>query len=110
VSSSTLPQADAVDVYWRPGCGYCHRLLRTLEQSEVVVRLHNIWEDDAARQFVRDHNRGNETVPTVAVGTDVVTNPPPRELVARLRVDHPSLVGPAPDRPAGLADHLRRVL
>jgi glutaredoxin len=84
---------DAVDVYWRPGCGYCDRLLRALSDSEVTVRLHNIWEDDSAREFVRRHNRGHETVPTVAVGTHVVTNPPPRPFVEQLRAEHPDLVG-----------------
>jgi mycoredoxin len=86
---------EAVDVYWRPGCGYCDRLLRALGDSEVTVRLHNIWEDDSAREFVRRHNRGNETVPTVAVGTDVVTNPSPRPFVEQLRAEHPDLVGAA---------------
>jgi mycoredoxin len=88
--SSDTPQA--IEVYWRPGCGYCDRLLRTLRDAEVTVRLHNIWEDDDARQFVRRHNRGNETVPTVAVGSDVMTNPSPRRFVEQLLADHPGLV------------------
>ena len=92
------PVVDAVDVYWRPGCGYCTRLLRTLQRSEVVVRLHDIWTDDEARAFVRAHNRGNETVPTVAVGDQVWCNPPPAEFVAALRRDHPDLVGEEPRR------------
>jgi mycoredoxin len=94
--------ADAVDVYWRPGCGFCSRLLRVFDQSGVHVRLHNIWEDGEARRFVQQHNRGNETVPTVAVGPDVVTNPSPRDFVDQLRQEHPSLVtGPAPGSSAG---------
>ena len=93
---------DAVDVYWRPGCGFCSRLLRVFDQSGVQVRLHNIWEDDGARTFVQRHNRGNETVPTVAVGRDVVTNPSPRDFVDQLRQEHPSLItGPAPSPSAG---------
>ena len=35
----------------------------------------DIWADDQARRFVRTHNRGNETVPTVVVGDWVATNP-----------------------------------
>jgi hypothetical protein len=70
-----------------------------LRDAEVVVRLHNIWEDDGARDFVRRHNRGNETVPTVAVGAEVVTNPSPRPFLEQLRADHPGLVGaPATSR------------
>jgi len=95
--SSASPSAspDAVDVYWRPGCGYCSRLLRHFDRAGVAVRLHNIWEDDRARLFVRDHNRSDETVPTVAVGDVVVTNPPPRHFVEQLRSEHPDLVAGA---------------
>jgi glutaredoxin len=91
--NASVPDVDAVEVYWRPGCGFCNRLLRTFHQAGVVIRLHNIWEDDAAREFVRSHNRGNETVPTVALGSDVVTNPSPREYIDRLRQTHPELTG-----------------
>ena len=84
---------DAVEVYWRPGCGFCVRLLRALSDASVRVRLHNIWEDDEARRFVRAHNNGNETVPTVAVGTSVETNPDPRAFVVALQRTHHYLVG-----------------
>src|SRR5664280_1084829 len=91
------PQDDdavsAVEVYWRPGCPYCSRLLRHLDDAEVTYRLHNIWEDDGARRFVQAHNNGNETVPTVAVFDAVVTNPDPRAFVDALRLRHPDLVG-----------------
>jgi mycoredoxin len=64
-----------VTVYWRPGCFYCGRLLRGLERHGIGVELRNIWEDEAARAFVRRHNGGDETVPTVTVGSSVWTNP-----------------------------------
>ncbi len=72
-------------VYWRPGCFFCGRLLRALKRQGVAVELRNIWADDEARAFVRRHNRGNETVPTVAVGTAVWTNPDVRTVTAALR-------------------------
>lgn len=103
-AASPLSSPDAVDVYWRPGCGYCSRLMRVFDQSGVVVRSHNIWEDAAARRFVREHNDGDETVPTIAVGDQVVTNPSPRPFVEQLRADHPQLVGIA--QPAGGAEGL----
>jgi mycoredoxin len=84
---------DAVDVYWRAGCGYCTRLLRAFERAHVTVRLHDIWADDDARRWVRSHNRGNETVPTVAVGDEVYTNPSPGPFLDQLRQEHPELVG-----------------
>jgi mycoredoxin len=106
VVSGDVP--DAVDVYWRPGCGFCSRLLRVFDQSGVRVRLHNIWDDGEARSFVQRHNRGNETVPTVAVGRDVVTNPSPKDFVEQLRREHPGLVAAAQgtDHP-GLVERIR---
>jgi len=104
-TTQSSPGPDAVEVYWRPGCGYCSRLLRHLDRAGVAVRLHNIWEDDGARRFVREHNGGDETVPTVAVGDVVVTNPPPRLFVEQLRSEHPGLVGEA--EPEGLFGRLR---
>jgi mycoredoxin len=91
---------SAVDVYWRPGCPYCNRLFRSFESAGVVVQLHNIWEDDGARAFVQEHNRGNETVPTVAIGDLVVTNPDPAAFIDALRQKYPSVLSSASPTPA----------
>lgn len=64
-----------VDVYWRPGCPYCSALRRDLWRRRVPSRWHNVWQDEAARSFVRAANAGNETVPTVRVRTTTLTNP-----------------------------------
>ena len=88
--------ADAttlVEVYWRPGCPFCNRLLRRLDDAEVSYRLHNIWEDNDARRFVQEHNNGNETVPTVALSDIVMTNPDPTAFIEGLRLRHPELLG-----------------
>lgn len=71
-------------VYWRPGCYFCRRLFRQLDNAGVSVERRNIWEDDEARRFVREHNDGCETVPTVAVAGRVLTNPAPEDLLALL--------------------------
>jgi glutaredoxin len=84
-----------VDVYWRPGCPYCNRLFHSFERAGVVTTLHNIWEDDDARSFVQSHNRGNETVPTVAIGDVVVTNPDPGAFIDALRQRYPALLAEA---------------
>ena len=63
------------DVYWRPGCPYCSALRSDLSRLGVPARWHNIWEDPDAAQFVRSVNAGNETVPTVRVGSATLTNP-----------------------------------
>ena len=80
-----------VTVYWRPGCYFCGRLLRGLKRAGVAVELRNIWVDDEARAFVRRHNRGNETVPTVVVGATVWTNPDVRTVTEAVRA--PSIGG-----------------
>jgi mycoredoxin len=92
-SPADTTSPTSVAVYWRPGCPYCSRLLAALERAAVRIELHNIWEDDDARTFVRAHNRGNETVPTVAVGDLVLTNPDPRAFIDELRREHAHLVG-----------------
>lgn len=83
---------DAVDVYWRRGCPYCTTLLRSLRRTEIPVRLHDIWKDDAAAATVRRVARGNETVPTVIVGERALVNPSMGALVSVLEEVAPHLV------------------
>lgn len=63
------------------------------------MRLYNIWDDPAAASFVRHHNHGDETVPTVAVGNHVWVNPAPGAFVNQLRRQHPHLIEPAAPPP-----------
>jgi len=78
------PSVIVVHVYWRPGCPYCRRLRRALTRRGIDAQWHNIWADDAARSFVRQANRGDETVPTVRVGQQVLTNPTGEQVAALL--------------------------
>lgn len=64
-----------VTVYWRPGCGFCSGLMRSLDRAGLAHRRRNIWEDDEAAAFVRSVAGGNETVPTVTVGDRALVNP-----------------------------------
>lgn len=64
-----------VEVFWRPGCPYCSSLRRDLDRRGVQAIWRNIWQDEQARAQVRAVNDGNETVPTVRVGDEVLTNP-----------------------------------
>ncbi|WP_236777451.1 glutaredoxin domain-containing protein [Arthrobacter crystallopoietes] len=74
-----------VVIFWRPGCVYCIRMMATLGRTRRKAQWVNIWRDAEAAAFVREHNDGNETVPTVILRDGVVTNPDPeavrRELV-----------------------------
>ncbi len=67
-------------VYWRPGCPYCAKLRVGLRLTRTPHTLVNVWEDAAASTFVKEHNGGDELVPTVAVGERVLSNPSVREV------------------------------
>lgn len=73
-----------VEIFWRPGCPYCSRLRRDLTRRQVPATWRNIWDDPAARDVVRSANSGNETVPTVRVGSQTLTNPSWRQLAPLL--------------------------
>lgn len=66
-----------VVIYHRPGCSFCARMkmaLRSVADRAVWV---DIWEDEEAAAFVRSVNNGNETVPTVVINGESLTNPSP---------------------------------
>ncbi|WP_415973307.1 glutaredoxin domain-containing protein [Rhodococcus sp. 077-4] len=64
-------------VYWRPGCIFCLRLRVALLMRGKKAVWTNIREDAAAAARIRSVNDGNETVPTVFVGSEHRTNPSP---------------------------------
>ncbi|MBY4227815.1 hypothetical protein HQO39_12350 [Rhodococcus fascians] len=64
-------------IYWRPGCIFCLRLRAALVLRGKKAVWTNIRADAAAAARVRSVNDGNETVPTVFVGTGHRTNPSP---------------------------------
>jgi len=66
-----------VVIFWRPGCMYCLRLMAALGSAGRKATWVNIWRDEEAAAFVRGHNEGNETVPTVLLDGQVLTNPAP---------------------------------
>jgi len=66
---------DAIDVYWRRGCGFCAVLIRRLERTGLPVRMHDIWADPDAAATVRVAAGGNETVPTVGLDGEFLVNP-----------------------------------
>jgi mycoredoxin len=80
--TSTCPQ---VTVFWRPGCPYCWQLRTKLKRAGVQVEEINIWEDAAGAAFVRSVTGGDETVPTVRIGTQSLVNPNPKHLLEMIR-------------------------
>ena len=87
-STTPSPTANAqVTVYWRPGCPFCAMLRAGLRRHDVQYTEVNIWDDPEAAAFVRSVARGNETVPTVTVGTVSLVNPSAREVAALVGAD-----------------------
>lgn len=83
---------DTIDLYWRPGCGFCSSLRRGLDKLGVERVEHNIWDEPNGAATVRQFANGNETVPTVVVGGKGLVNPSPNDLVAFLAENAPHLV------------------
>ncbi len=73
-----------IDLYWRPGCGYCTSLRRQLDRLGIARTEHNIWDEPRGAAIVRDHAHGNETVPTLVIDGVGLVNPSPIELVSYL--------------------------
>ena len=80
-----------VTVYWRPGCPYCSRLRRGLQRAGIPVDEVNIWEEPSAAAIVRSITGGNETVPTVVVGSIAMVNPSPRRVIRELHAQSSDL-------------------
>lgn len=96
--------AAPVEVFWRPGCGFCAALRRDLRRRGIESLWHDIWSDEPSRAYVRSVNAGNETVPTVRIGTTVLTNPSGAQVAAELGLPPAPAVGPV----ARVAAWLRR--
>jgi len=73
-----------ITVFWRPGCVWCARLRSGLLAAGVQTHEVNIWEDESAAKAVRMIAQGNETVPTVTVGTSVLVNPSVKSVLAEI--------------------------
>ena len=84
--------ADHIDLYWRPGCGFCTTLRRGLDKLAIERVEHNIWDNPNAAATVRHHANGNETVPTVVVGSQSLVNPSAKQLLAFLSSQAPHLL------------------
>lgn len=89
-----------IEVYWRPGCPFCMALAPRLRRSGLPRREINIWDDPDAAARVRAAAGGNETVPTVFVGSRALVNPGMREINEAVRAEAPELLEQAEQRKA----------
>ncbi len=85
-------QADTLEFYWRPGCGFCMMLDRSLTRAGVSFEKHNIWDSPADAATVRKHANGNETVPTVVLGGSALVNPSADAVMTLLSEKAPDLL------------------
>ena len=84
--------------FWRPGCGFCVSLRRGLRRAGLEVTEVNIFDDAEAASIVRSVAAGNETVPTVMVGSRALVNPRAGDLLDLVRAEAPHLLPPDPGR------------
>jgi mycoredoxin len=93
----------AVRVYWRPGCPYCAMLRLGLRGAQVPAEWINIWEDREAAALVSAITGGDETVPTVVVGSRAMVNPSARQVAAAARGGRPGAAAAGTLTPSRLA-------
>ncbi len=91
-TNDTTSTPQQIDLYWRPGCGFCSSLRRGLDKAGIDRVEHNIWDDPNHAATVRQHANGNETVPTVVVGDHGLVNPSAKQLLAFLAERAPHLL------------------
>ncbi len=97
MSTAEHPSA-VIEFYWRPGCPFCLALRGPLRRSGLPVREINIWEDPQAAARVRSVANGNETVPTVFVGSHALVNPSMGRVWAAVGDHAPDLAAEATPR------------
>ena len=81
-----------IDLYWRPGCGFCSSLRGQLDKLGIERVEYNIWDDPSKADVVRQYANGNETVPTVVVGGVGMVNPSTPAVAAHLANHAPHLL------------------
>jgi glutaredoxin len=83
---------EAIEVFWRPGCPFLSGLGQALDEAGVPTNLRNIWENPADAAIVRSIADGNETVPTLIIGSVALVNPSAKLVMATLREHAPHLL------------------
>ena len=69
-----MPSQEVI-VYTRPGCPFCTSLRAGLRREGLEFRELDIWQDPESAAVVRSIADGNETVPTVVIGSWSAVNP-----------------------------------
>jgi len=77
--------AVAVKVYGADWCGDTTRSREYLDRLGVPYEYVDVEQDEAAAEWVREHNGGKERKPTIDVGGQILSVPSEHELVGALR-------------------------
>ncbi|CAM06526.1 glutaredoxin-like protein [Saccharopolyspora erythraea NRRL 2338] len=84
--------SQEVVVYTRPGCPFCTSLRAGLRREGLEFTEVDIWQDPEAAAVVRSIADGNETVPTVVVGSWSAVNPSSRAVLEAVAQHAPELL------------------
>ena len=76
---------EKVKVYGADWCGPTRRTLMHLDELGVEYDYINVDHDEAASQWVKDHNDGKEKKPTIDIQGRILTSPSNKELEEALR-------------------------
>lgn len=83
---------NTIDFYWRPGCPFCMSLESKLNKLDVPLNKKNIWDNPKFAAKVRSIADGNETVPTVVVGSAKMVNPSAGQVLQAIENNAPELM------------------
>ncbi|QUH05649.1 NrdH-redoxin [Saccharopolyspora erythraea] len=84
--------SQEVVVYTRPGCPFCTSLRAGLRREGLEFTEVDIWQEPEAAAVVRSIADGNETVPTVVVGSWSAVNPQARAVLEAVAEHAPELL------------------
>ena len=87
-----MSRPEAIEFYWRPGCGFCMSLERGLDRLGLPLEKRNIWENPADAATVRSIANGSETVPTIVIGEARLVNPSASSVLEATMTEAPHLV------------------
>ena len=94
-----MTEVEAIEFYWRPGCGFCMSLERGLGRLGLPLDKRNIWEDPDHAATVRSIARGSETVPTIVIGSTELVNPSAARVLEAAMLEAPHLVPAGTEMP-----------
>ena len=88
---SSPTYVDGIEVMWRPGCVFCMKLRSSLKRRGISTTEIDIWKVPDAAARVREATGGDETVPTVFIGSRALVNPSTKQVIAAVEEELPGL-------------------